>query len=339
MRRIAVVVLAASLSPLTLAVPAYAQQNAAKTDFVATNVTPPTVSAVAPDRTAAGTLVTTDAGGTSHPLAGAPVRLSVLNEIDHGTTDLGGAVTDSQGHFSKGFRFLAPGIVFVRYAGDAQHRSASYSREILTMKVTTAITAVAAPQPKIAGDTVAVSGLAQWVAGSNDLRPLADQPVRVTNLADHKVVTVRTSTDGSYRLAVKVYGYARWTASVGGANTVEDAPYYGATATTDPVIAAYPTRVSGFNAAPEPVRKGHTITVSGYLQHQPWKAYAKQTVKIYFEAKGAKKWTYEGKATTDKKGRFTHGFKAAKDGTWRAVFAGNATYLPVTGSGDYVDVR
>jgi hypothetical protein len=64
-----------------------------------------------------------------------------------------------------------------------------------------------------------------------------------------------------------------------------------------------------------------------------------QSVKIYFAAKGTTSWKYEGTAKTSSTGHFSHTFTAAKDGTWRATYAGNSTYLLVTGSGDYVDVR
>jgi hypothetical protein len=100
------------------------------------------------------------------------------------------------------------------------------------------------------------------------------------------------------------------------------------------------TRVRSFNASPEPVRKGRTITAAGYLDRygSSWTAFTGQTVRIYFQPKGSTTWTYEGKATTSKTGHFSHGFTAAKDGTWRANYAGTTTYLAVTGSGDYVDV-
>lgn len=103
----------------------------------------------------------------------------------------------------------------------------------------------------------------------------------------------------------------------------------------------YRTAISSFNASPEPVSKGKTITVAGTLKRDTtaWKAFSGQSVKIYFQAKGATTWTYEGTAKTSSTGHFSHGFKAAKDGTWRATYAGGSSYLAVTGSGDYVDVR
>lgn len=117
-----------------------------------------------------------------------------------------------------------------------------------------------------------------------------------------------------------------------------DPDYLPATSSADYVDVRYRTSISSFNASPEPVRKGKTITVQGTLKRDG-KAYGKQGVKVYFEAKGSKKWTYAGRATTDKKGHFKHGFKAVKDGTWRVVFGGNSGSLGVTGPGDFVDVR
>ncbi|WP_067485607.1 hypothetical protein [Actinomadura hibisca] len=100
------------------------------------------------------------------------------------------------------------------------------------------------------------------------------------------------------------------------------------------------TAVNGFNASPEPVRKGRTVTLAGALQRKTdkWQPFGGQPVSFYFLPKGSTKWTYLGKATADKYGRFRKGFKATKDGTWRAYYGGTATYAK-TYRDDYVDVR
>jgi hypothetical protein len=88
------------------------------------------------------------------------------------------------------------------------------------------------------------------------------------------------------------------------------------------------------------VRKGTTITVAGHLQRHTtsWRGLSGQSVKIYFAARGASSWT-KGAAKTSSTGHFSHGFTASKDGTWPITYAASSTYLAVTGSGDYVDVR
>lgn len=114
-----------------------------------------------------------------------------------------------------------------------------------------------------------------------------------------------------------------------------------ATSGADYVDVRYRTAISGFNAGPEPIKKGGRLTVSGTLKRDTsaWKAFPGQSVKIYFAADGATTWTYEGTAQTSSTGHFSHAFTAAKNGTWRATYAGSGTYLAVTGSGDHVDVR
>ncbi|MFI9808198.1 hypothetical protein ACIHEJ_28165 [Streptomyces sp. NPDC052301] len=103
-----------------------------------------------------------------------------------------------------------------------------------------------------------------------------------------------------------------------------------------------PTRITGGNASPEPVRKGHTLTYKGKLQYSSsgtWKAYAGQTVKILFRPKGASTWYDMGNTTTRTDGTFSKAATASKDGTWVAVLLyPNSTHLTSAGYEDYVDV-
>ncbi|MFE0508969.1 hypothetical protein [Streptomyces sp. NPDC058964] len=103
-----------------------------------------------------------------------------------------------------------------------------------------------------------------------------------------------------------------------------------------------PTRITGGNASPEPVRKGRTITYKGKLQYYSsgvWKAYAGQKVKILFRPKGSSTWYDMGNATTRSDGTFSRGCTASKDGTWVAVLLyPDSTHLVSSGREDYVDV-
>jgi hypothetical protein len=110
---------------------------------------------------------------------------------------------------------------------------------------------------------------------------------------------------------------------------------------SDYVDVKYRTSIASFNAAPEPVAKGKTITVSGTLQRyvSAWGPLGGKTVYIYFRPYKATAWTYMGVATSDKYGKWHRGFTASRDGTWYAKYKGSDTYLPVTTGGDYVDVR
>lgn len=102
------------------------------------------------------------------------------------------------------------------------------------------------------------------------------------------------------------------------------------------------TRITGFNAGPEPVRKGHTVTATGTLQRlsgTKWVAFGKQRVYILFQAKGKKSWTQLGSVKSDSHGHFTARFTAKQDGTWVGVYLASGSYVDAESYHDYVDVR
>jgi hypothetical protein len=104
------------------------------------------------------------------------------------------------------------------------------------------------------------------------------------------------------------------------------------------------TRVTGFNASPEPVRKGDLMKVAGTLQYRSgtvWKALRDTQVSLYFRPSGAKSYRYVHALGVDAKGRFTNLERAAQDGTWAVTFdkaSGTGCLVSNTAS-DYVDVR
>ncbi|WP_234443267.1 hypothetical protein [Streptomyces cellulosae] len=99
------------------------------------------------------------------------------------------------------------------------------------------------------------------------------------------------------------------------------------------------------NAAPEPVAKGKTLTVTGKLSRADWETrggyhgYAGQKVKLQFRKKGTSTYTTVKTVTTSSTGTLKTTAKASTDGYWRYTFAGTSTTAPATASGDYVDVR
>ncbi|NKZ06711.1 hypothetical protein [Actinomadura latina] len=106
----------------------------------------------------------------------------------------------------------------------------------------------------------------------------------------------------------------------------------------------FDTVVKGFNAAPEPIRKGRTLYVSGRLFRvnnlgTGYTSYSGKAMRVYFRPKGAKSWTYMGSAKTARDGRFRKGFTAKRDGTWRAYFAGTSNFDKQKSRDDYIDVR
>jgi hypothetical protein len=221
------------------------------------------------------------------------------------------------------------------------YQGARAQTDYLTVKDPTQIVGFnAAPEPVGKGATLTGDGrMTRTVAGGSNA-PVTGGDVDLQFSADGtKWTTVahgRTDDGGYFTIPAKATADGYWRAAV------ESGPVYlPSTSSSDHVDVRYRTAISSFNASPEPVSKGKTITVAGTLKRDTtaWKAFSGQSVKIYFQAKGATSWTYEGTAKTSSTGHFSHGFKAAKDGIWRATYAGGSSYLAVTGSGDYVDVR
>jgi hypothetical protein len=117
-----------------------------------------------------------------------------------------------------------------------------------------------------------------------------------------------------------------------------------ATATTRYLVPVSRTasRVTGFNASPEPVRKGRTLTVAGTLQGKQgktWAGLAGQRVRIWFTAPGSQHPTLMGTVKTGKGGAFSTKFTALRDGTWTATWTATSQYFDTSSTGDYVDVR
>ncbi|WP_329533610.1 hypothetical protein OG568_28650 [Streptomyces sp. NBC_01450] len=98
------------------------------------------------------------------------------------------------------------------------------------------------------------------------------------------------------------------------------------------------------NAAPEPVKKGKTITVTGALTRANWETgkyagYGTQSVKLQFKKKGATAYTTVKTIKTSSTGALKTTVTASVDGTFRYSFAGTSTTPAVNATGDYVDVQ
>ncbi|NYV73901.1 hypothetical protein [Streptomyces sp. UH6] len=98
------------------------------------------------------------------------------------------------------------------------------------------------------------------------------------------------------------------------------------------------------NAAPEPVAKGKTLTITGTLSRADWETlggyhgHAGQKVELQFRKKGTSTYTTVKTVTTDSTGSLKTTATASVDGYWRYSYAGSSTTAPATASDDYVDV-
>jgi hypothetical protein len=98
------------------------------------------------------------------------------------------------------------------------------------------------------------------------------------------------------------------------------------------------------DAAPEPVKKGKTITVTGKLSRANWETntyagYSTQPVKLQFRKNGTTTYTTLKTINTSTTGALKTTTTATVDGYYRYSFAGTSTTPAVNATGDYVDVR
>ncbi|ETK38100.1 hypothetical protein MPTA5024_00530 [Microbispora sp. ATCC PTA-5024] len=128
------------------------------------------------------------------------------------------------------------------------------------------------------------------------------------------------------------------------------------------------TRIVGFDATPEPVRKGHKLALQGKLQvaqcygdwYYEWDSYVsvhggddycqdsrdywhdwhwlgQQDIDVYFLPSGSHKWKYVGTTESDPDGSFYTKVRALKSGTWGVRFDGTSR-LKGSEAYDYVKV-
>ncbi|MEU5536796.1 calcium-binding protein [Streptomyces sp. NPDC020362] len=98
------------------------------------------------------------------------------------------------------------------------------------------------------------------------------------------------------------------------------------------------------DAAPEPVKKGKALTVTGALTRANWDAakysgYAGQPVKLQFRKNGSSSYTTLKTVTSDSRGNLRATTTATADGYYRFTYAGTSTTPAVSAAGDFVDVQ
>ncbi|MEU6821261.1 hypothetical protein ABZ921_11565 [Streptomyces atriruber] len=116
--------------------------------------------------------------------------------------------------------------------------------------------------------------------------------------------------------------------------------------TDDKGLTAYVKRNSRLtvNAAPEPVAKGRTITVTGKVTRANWEtrkyvSYGSRLVSLQFKPSGATSYTTVKKVHANGSGNLRTTVKASKTGAWRWVYYGNTTTGQSTSAADNVVVR
>ncbi|SER03091.1 hypothetical protein SAMN04487983_1010159 [Streptomyces sp. yr375] len=98
------------------------------------------------------------------------------------------------------------------------------------------------------------------------------------------------------------------------------------------------------NAAPEPVKKGKTITVTGKLTRANWDTnkytgYAGVYAQLQFRKKDSTTYSTVKSVKTTATGGLSTTVKAGVDGYYRYIFVGTTTSPAVNAAGDFVDVK
>ncbi|WP_460068606.1 calcium-binding protein [Streptomyces sp. YKOK-I1] len=104
------------------------------------------------------------------------------------------------------------------------------------------------------------------------------------------------------------------------------------------------TRLEAADATPEPVAKGHQLTVTGSLTRADWDTnvwggYAGKSVTLQFRKSGTDTFKTVKKVTTDSHGKLSTKVTANTTGTWRWRFTANTVSTGATSQGDRVVVR
>ncbi|MGW5260536.1 hypothetical protein ACWEQG_06170 [Microbispora sp. NPDC004025] len=155
-----------------------------------------------------------------------------------------------------------------------------------------------------------------------------------------RVGSVTTDRNGRFSVDERADSTGWWRAEFAGATDAEPA-----TSDSDRVdvrAAASRTRITGFDASPEPVDAGDTLRLRGRLEisgFAGWSGYPGRSVKILFKPAGGYRWQYVTSDRTDSRGRFAADVTARTSGWWRAEFEATAGAAYSASATDYVTVR
>jgi hypothetical protein len=298
-----------------------------------------------------GKLERQDRDGAWGPLAGKQLDLQFDPATDGDWRTIANPVTDANGDYSFQALITVAGAWNIDFANDPVNRPDDYYGYVssnagpATIRQVTHRTTItgfnAAPEPVGQGSTLRAYG--------NVLFTMADG----TKVPGYGTVRLQFSTDGRtwqnkgtgavsegrFEIRVPAQRDGYWRAYVPDDDGYLVIP---SVSNADHVDVKYRTWWTDFNASPEPVKKGATITVKGRLHrdkngvqgpgpHAP--------VYVYFKRAGTTTYTQVATATTDSNGWFKKTFKASVDGTWMAVYKETSGYLKSTSQGDFVDVK
>ncbi|GMA25126.1 hypothetical protein GCM10025864_28850 [Luteimicrobium album] len=214
------------------------------------------------------------------------------------------------------------------------------------MKLPTALTLDAAPEPAAVGETLTVNGkLTRYGQSTGKYAGYSGRKVDVyfdpAGAAPHtKVGTATTDASGRFTKKVTAKTTGVWSAEYAGST------YYAAvrSAGDSVTVVKKKTRVSA-DASPEPVKKGAKVTVAGRLTHATavrgtlrYTSYPHMTLTVWFDPAGAKGASKVATVTTSSSGTYSVKRTQSVAGTWSVRFAGTPSYAASAGK-DTVAVK
>ncbi|MEV0661830.1 hypothetical protein ACIBI3_04400 [Actinomadura luteofluorescens] len=277
------------------------------------------------------------------PVAGLEVRLDVPADLhEPGSVKTTQTFADGtfRAAFTAGREVGKSGAVTARVAGTGFLTGSQVGLGTLNIRNHSEITGFNAfPEPHAYRDPIVADGRLDVRPGETDA---TDLPVYLEYSLDGrtwKVWATQTLARPMYfsfndpKLVTKdAYWRVRYPGSILTMPTVSNVDF---------VDVKYRTEWYIFNASPEPVKKGGTITVKGQLfRFRDVAGPAPNApVYVYFRRAGTSKWIQMAATKTNVYGWFSKAFKASADGTWKAVYKESAGYIGSTSPADTVDVR
>ncbi|MFC5819785.1 hypothetical protein [Nonomuraea harbinensis] len=254
--------------------------------------------------------------------------------------------TSRNGWFSASVKPWRSGEWRAEFAGNAEAKASVSDSDGVRVRPRTIDTRIvgfdAYSEPVVKGDKLRFKGTLQ----ADDRRALRGERVTiqfraVTSRQWTDVTGDRTSRHGRFHASTTAEQSGWWRAVYAGDRRVDGSvsgPDF--VRVTEPVEKA-DTRVLGFNAYPEPVKRGRDLKIWAQLQVDDdgtWKGY-KGKVDLYFKSNRSDEYRLVKSAWSSDSGRLFTEVRAWTSGRWRFVYEGDDRTNGDTSRSDYVRVR